>query len=464
VITRRELLWAAAAPLAVQNSAAQKNAAPAPRPNVLFIMADDLAAWMLGCYGNREIKTPHIDSLAATGMRFVNHFVCTPICSASRATFLTGRTPLQHGIHDFLTPQPIDSPPQGQKEPPASFANETMISDVLAGAGYRCGYVGKWHLGEAAKLGHGYSYSYTMAGGSSPYQNPEMLLNGQAVKEQGYLAELMTRRAGEFLNQQEAGKPFFLTVSYFNPHTPYDGHPQKYYDMYANTPFDTVGFQPPAENALREKNLMNDMVGNIRKCAASITALDDQVGALMKTLRSRGLDQNTLVVFTGDNGFLLGRHGLWSKGLASDPINMYEEVMRVPLLMSWPGKIPVQSSRPELTSAYDFVPTICDATDTPVPAKNLCGRSYLEVAQGKIFARKDAPWNNLVFGYFRNTEMARNDRFKLVIRDGGEGPCELFDVINDPRERVNQYSNPGFVTIRDRLRKELDSWREKYRS
>ncbi len=427
-------------------------------------MADDLASWMLGCYGNKEIRTPNIDQLARTGMRFINHFVSTPICSASRATFFTGRVPPQHGIHDFLTDQPIEKPPQGQKDVPASFASEVMISDVLANAGYRCGYVGKWHMGEAAKLGHGYEYNYTMAGGSSPYQNPVLFKNGQRQQESGYLAQLLTKGAAEYLDQQDGKRPFFLTVSHFNPHTPYDGHPQKYYDMYTGTKFETVGFEPAAPNALREKNLLNDIVGNLRKCAASITALDDEVGALMKHLRDRKLDQNTLVVFTGDNGFLLGRHGLWSKGLASDPINMYEEVIQVPMLWSWPGRVPAESSRPELISSYDLMPSLCEAAQTDVPARNLCGRSYVSMAEGKIFGKKDQPWRNLVFGYFRNTEMARDDRFKLVVRDGGEGPCELFDLSKDPRERVNQYENPGFVTVRNRLRKELDSWRQKYNS
>ena len=120
VARRHFLLGGLAAPLAAQR---RKTAAPAAaqRPNILLILADDLAAWMVGCYGNKEIRTPNIDRLARSGTRFANHFVATPICSASRATLFTGRLPRQHGIHDFLTPNPIENPPQGQKEPPASF-------------------------------------------------------------------------------------------------------------------------------------------------------------------------------------------------------------------------------------------------------------------------------------------------------------------------------------------------------
>ncbi|HZN26728.1 MAG TPA: sulfatase-like hydrolase/transferase, partial [Burkholderiales bacterium] len=171
----------------------------AQRPNILLILADDLGAWMLGCYGNKEIKTPNIDRLSRMGMRFVNSFVATPICSASRATLFTGRVPRQHGIHDFLTPKPVENPPQGQLAPPASFEKEIMISDLLARGGYRCGYVGKWHMGNDDRPGHGYQFTYTMMGGSRSYRDPEMFLNGDKVQEQGYLTDLMTKRACEFI-------------------------------------------------------------------------------------------------------------------------------------------------------------------------------------------------------------------------------------------------------------------------
>ena len=442
---------------------AQRRTQP-ERPNILLILADDLAAWMCGCYGNKEIRTPNIDLLARMGVRFLNAFVVTPICSPSRATLFTGRTPMQHGIQDFLTPNPIDDPPQGQASPPESFAREVMISDILAREGYRCGYVGKWHMGNDAAPGHGYEFTYTMLGGSSPYQNPRMSRNGKVVAESGYLTELMTEAAIEFLDRQTPGRPFFLTVSYLNPHTPYDGHPQKYYDLYAETRFETIGWEPAAPNALREKEMFEDVIGNLRKCAAGVTALDDQIPRLLEVLRRRQLWSDTLMVFTADNGYLLGRHGLWSKGHASDPINMYEEVIGVPLILSWPGQIPVEATRPELVSFYDLVPTLCEAAQAPVPAdRNLCGRSFLVLARGLTFPKGQA-WPPTVFGYFRNTQMARDNRFKLVIRNGGEGPNELYYLSGDPREKRNEYDNAGFVTVRDRLRRQLDGWLERYGS
>jgi arylsulfatase A-like enzyme len=456
-ISRRKVLAGAALP-------ALSFAQPTARrqPNILLIMADDLAAWMLGCYGNREIHTPHIDALARGGIRFLNSFVCTPAGSPSRATLFTGRTPMQHGIQDFLTDRPIDDPPQGQFAPPPSFANETMLSDILAGRRYRCGFVGRWHMGSDQNPQHEFEFWYTLVG-RNVYQNPRMSQNGQLRDEKGYLPDLITQGALRFLDNQQPDQPFFLVVSHLNPHAPYQGHPQKYYDQYANSSFEGLGWEPAAPNALREKNFLQDMVASIRQCAAATTALDDQLPPLLTKLQERGLRQDTLILLVGDNGFLLGRHGLWSAGHASYPINMYEEVVRVPVICNWPGKTPVQAARPELVSFYDVVPTLCEACGAPVPDRNLCGRSFLPLLMGRSMPRKE-PWRNLVFGLLRNTAMARDNRYKLVRRNEGKGPNEFYDLRGDPRENQNQYDNPQFLTVRDRLARDLASWTERFSS
>jgi choline-sulfatase len=452
-LNRREFLAATL----VAPAAAQRGAA---RPNILLIVADDLAAWMLGCYGNKEIRTPNIDAFARTGLRFLSAYVATPVCSPSRATLFTGRVPRQHGIHDFLTAKPVANPPQGQAEVPPSFASEVMVSDVLAAAGYECGYVGKWHMGNDAKPGHGFTTTATM--GTGRYQDPLIYRNGEPVQEKGYSAEIFTRYATEFLDRQSAAKPFFLTVGYFNPHVPYEGHPQKYYDLYSSTRFETVGWEPAAKNALREKEMLSDTVANIRRAAAATTALDDQIPVLLRKLADKRLLENTLVVFTSDNGFLLGRHGLWSKGHASDPINMYEEVVRVPLLMAWSGKIPAEATTPELVSFYDVMPTLCEAAGVPVPAnRNLTGRSFLYLARRDPLPKGAPQWRNVVFAHMRNTEMARDKRYKLVLRNNGAGPNELFDLTTDAGEKMNRYDDPQYVTVRSRLTKELEDWRKR---
>ena len=179
-LNRREfLLGSAALPLIAQNRKG------APPPNIVLILADDLASYMLGCYGATEIRTPNIDELAKGGMRFINCFTCAPTDSACRATMFTGRTPMQHGLQDFLTSRPVEDPPQGQFAPPPGFSSEVMLSDVLAGHGYHCGYVGRWDMGSDQTPQHNFEYWYTMLPGSeaASYQDPRMSLNGQIVNE-----------------------------------------------------------------------------------------------------------------------------------------------------------------------------------------------------------------------------------------------------------------------------------------
>lgn len=458
--TRRSFLAGAAGAPAVFAQRRGARPAAAPRPNIVLILTDDLPAWALGCYGNPEIRTPNIDAFARAGTRFMNSLVCTPVCSASRATLFTGRTPNQHGILDFLTPNPVADPPQGQAAPPDSFARQTMLSDLLHAAGYRCGYSGKWHLGSDQRPGHGYEFTYTFDGGTSPYQDPVMYLNGKRRQERGYLADLITAQACSFIDAQRPDQPFFLTVSHFNPHTPYEGHPAKYYEMYANASFEKQSLMQPAENALREKEYLQDMLGSFRKCAAAITALDDQLPPLRRKLMEKGFFDNTLVIFTSDNGYLMGRHGLWSEGHASHPVNMYEEVMQAPMIWSWPGRVPVGVVRPELISFYDFLPSVCAAAGVAAPG-GLCGRNYLPLATNRALPKGET-WRDLVFGHFRYAWMARDNRFKLVIREEGQGHHELFDLRQDPGEFKNLYEDARYVTVRDRLWSELAAWRDKY--
>ena len=456
LLNRRNFVLGA---LAVPASARKER--PAARPNVVLIVSDGLGSWMLGCAGNREIRTPNIDQLAQAGVRFQNHLACTPASSPGLATLFTGRVPRQHGIQDFLTSEPIENPPQGQAAVPPSFHSEVMLSDLLTQNGYECGYAGNWQLGDDQTSQHGCKFWYVrLPETKASYQNPRMSWNGQAVAETGCLTELITAKAAAFLDRQTAGRPFFLTVSYPNPRSPYEGLPPKYYEMYAKVDFTTTGWEPAAAHALRDKNFLNDIVGNSRKNAAAVTALDDQIPLLLNKLHQRGLREDTLIVFTSAAGYLLGRHGLWSDGLASDPINMYEEVVQTPMIWHWPGRVPVESVRPELVSAYDFVPAVCELLEVPLPAgRNLCGRSYLPLVLNKPLPKK-TPWRTVVFGQYRNTEMTRDRRFKLVLRNGGNGPNELFDLANDARERVNLYENENFLQDRAQLTRELDGWRK----
>ena len=280
---------------------------------------------------------------------------------------------------------------------------------------------------------------------------------------EGYAVQTADGGAGSPATSVEipsGGKPFFQIVSY-QFQAPYQGVAQKYQEMYAKAKLDTFDREPVARNASRDKEMLTGILANQRQAAAAVSALDNEVGALWSKLRDRKLQDTTLVIFTATCGSLLGRHGLWGSGDGSDPVNMFEEVVAPPLLWSWQGHTPAQATRPELVSNYDLMPTLCELTGADLPDQNLCGRSYLPLATGRPLPRKQ-PWRTVVFGSFQSTGMARGDRYKLVQREGGKGPGELYDLRMDPREKVNQYGNPQFLTVRTGLTADLAKWKQRY--
>jgi arylsulfatase A-like enzyme len=395
-----------------------------------LILAENLGAWLVGPFGNTEIRTPNLDLLARSGSRFRNHTAVAPACAANRATLLTGRLPRQHGI---------------EETPGTKFGAEVAISDLLAAAGYECGYVGKWDLGDADTPQHGFRFWRPAAAGG-----------------QGYASEQITRQAVEFLDGRKPEQPFFLIVSHPGPIAPYEGHPRKYDELYAKLTFDSHAWLPAAANASEGKEFLKDYVGSMRKYAGAVSALDDQIPPVVSVLDKKGIRDQTLVIFTSASGLLAGRHGLWGAGRGSDPVNLYAEAVETPMIWNWPGKVPVEGARAELVGSYDLFPTLCEvAKVAPPTGRNLCGRSYLAPITNQPLPRK-APWQNVVFASYGVAEMVRDSRFKLVLRNRGAGPNELYDVRVDARELVNQYENSQFLTVRNALAESLRQWREKY--
>jgi arylsulfatase A-like enzyme len=357
-LNRRHFVFGA---LAAPVLAATKKRAVAERPNIVLIVAGDLGAYMLGCYGNSEVRTPNIDRLAQTGVRFQNSFSCSPV-GADQSAF--------------------------------------------AAAGYNCG-----RSNSAAQ-------------------------------------------AGEFLDAQAPAKPFFLTVDWPSPNAV--TAPQKNVDLYAGTGFETVGWDAPAANGTRQE-MLRDVRGNLRKFAAALSTLDEQIPTLLAKLQQRGVRDNALIVFTSNGGYLLGRHGLWGDATASDPVNLYEEVVRTPLIWTWPSRFPPQTVRNEVVNSYDLMPALCELAGVAPPAGSHVP-SYLPFVYGRRLGKKQS-WPDLAFGRIRDAEMARDDRYKLILRKQGKGASELYDETADPKEQTNQVDNPKFVIMRERLTGQLKAWR-----
>lgn len=434
-----------------------------PRPNVLCILTDDQGVWAAGCYGNGEIRTPNIDRIAATGVRFDRFFVATPVCSPSRATLLTGRIPSQHGVHDWIKGGNVGDGAASYLE------GETAYTDVLAAHGWRCGLSGKWHLGNSTLPQHGFSHWFTHQFGGGPYNDAPMVRNGVPVTEPGYVTNVITDDAVAYIdrhaNQED---PFYLSVHYTAPHSPWTGHPQDIVDSYDDCPFDSCPQEPvhPWAGGLT-RECMGDRE-SLKGYFAVVTAMDLDVGRLLDRLDHHGIRENTLVIFLSDNGFSLGHHGFWGKGNGTSPLNMYERSILVPALVSQPGRLPEGAVQQAMISAYDFMPTLLSYLDLPVPRdRNLPGRNTVDAwmcrpewsTRGEA---SDAGRDHVViFDEYGGTRMIRTESWKYVHRYP-DGPDELYDLENDPDERANLADDAGYAGRRRTLRGELENWFDRY--
>ena len=420
------------------------------RPNVIFILTDDQGVWAAGCYGNPEIRTPNIDRLAACGMRFENFFVASPVCSPSRASFLTGRIPSQHGVHDWI---------RGGNVGPDSIRylqDEVAYTDVLAGNGWTCGISGKWHLGDSQIAQHGFDHWYVHQLGGGPYNDPPMVRDGEAAIHPGYVTNLITDDALGFLDTHGPGdKPFYLSVHYTAPHSPWTGHPQDIVDSYDECAFESCPQEPRHPWAI---SLTDECLGDtemLKGYFAAVTAMDADVGRILDKLDELGISENTLVVFTSDNGFSCGHHGFWGKGNGTWPLNMYENSIKVPFIASHPGVIPEGAVQPALVSACDFMPTLLDYLGLPLPeGGNLPGESFNGLLRQNGGSGRESV---VIYDEYGSTRMIRTQDWKYVHRYP-DGPNELYDLTNDPDERRNLIDESGNAARAAEMRERLDEW------
>ncbi len=449
-ITRRMAAASAgsafAAPLA--------DSAALTRHNIVVILTDDQGIWAAGCYGNREIRTPSIDRLAATGVRFESFFVATPVCSPSRATLLTGRIPSQHGVHDWIK--------GGNVGPEAIryLEGELAYTELLARHGWTCGLSGKWHLGDSQIPQCGFTHWYAHQKGGGDYNAAPMVRNGQLILERRYVTDAITEEALRLLDSYAAdGIPFYLSVHYTAPHQPWTGHPQDLVDSYRDCPFESCPQEPrhPDATGQADKHLGNRE--SLQGYFAAVTAMDAGVGRIIDALEAKGLRESTLLIFLSDNGFSCGHHGFWGKGNGTRPRNMYENSIRVPAIFSHPGRIPGARVEGAMVSAYDFMPTLLDYLDVPLPGdRNLAGTSFAPALRGREIEGRDRV---VVFDEYGPVRMIRTRDFKYVHRHP-DGPHQLFDLRNDPDERHNLASDPEQQARIRELKAMLDDWFARY--
>jgi arylsulfatase A-like enzyme len=439
------------------------------KPNILFILADDLGQRDLGSYGSTFYETPHLDRLAREGVRFTAAYAAAPVCSPTRASLITGQWPQRTGVTDYLGA--VDKPEQWKRNTrslPAPFGDRlaldaTTMAEVLKGAGYATFFAGKWHLGPEGWWPEQQGFDLNLGGIDrggpyggkqyfSPYGNPR-LPDGPDGEH------LPDRLAGETVKFIEANRerPFLAFLSFYSVHTPLMARAdlqRKYEEKRQRLGLEAAWGREHARDVrlVQEHAVYAGMVG----------AMDQAVGKVLDRLDALGLRENTLVIFTSDNGGLSTSEG-WPTSNA--PLRagkgwMYEGGLRVPLLVRWPNVTRPGSRADAPVSSPDFLPTVLEATATSGATLVLDGVSLVPTLKGKPAAERPLFWHYPHYGNQGGAPASaiRRGDWKLIewLEDG---TIELFDVAHDIGEtRELSKAQPARAA---RLHSELKAWRAK---
>jgi arylsulfatase A-like enzyme len=469
--------------------------APTTRPNILFILCDDHAFQAISAYGSVLNKTPNIDRIATEGARFDRCLTTNSLCGPSRAAILTGKYSHLNGFYSNSS---------------VFDGSQVTYPKLLQQAGYQTAVIGKWHLVSDPT---GFDF-WEILPGQGRYYNPPMIRMGKKVAKQGYITDITTDDALDWLkNQRDPNRPFSLTVSQKAPHRSWEPA-LKYLEMYDKTVFpepptlfdDFSGrgkaeheqqqmiakvlndedlklkappaltpeqrkvwdaYYEPRNAAFRALNLEGDALVKwkyqrfMHDYCATVASIDESTGRLLDYLKQAGLDRSTIVVYSSDQGVFLGEHGWMDKRW------IFEQSLRTPLLVRWPGVIAPGTVNTDMVSNLDFAETFLDAAGINVPAE-MQGRSMVPIFQGHT----PADWrSDFYYHYYEHPgvhNVARQygvitDRYKLVhFYEPAMNYWELFDLKTDPMEMKSVYDDPAYAATQadmhqrlDRLRKDL---------
>lgn len=453
--SRREFLGTlAGAPLVMSRALA---ASPAKPPNIVFFYTDDQSMWSVRAYGNPHSHTPNMDRLAREGAIFDNMFVTTPVCSPARGSMFTSRYSCELGIRDWLNEK---------VEPDAGLPTQFPTwAQQLQRAGYKTGLFGKWHLGvrpEFHPTRRGYDRFYGFLGGGNSPQDPTLEVEGVTKQVPGFLVDLVTDQALTFLRENKS-KPFLVSLHYREPHMPYLPVPEQDAAHFQNVLLDLPNYEGVDPDWLQKTR---------RDYYKSIAAVDRNIGRVLGELASLSLDRNTLVIFSSDNGYMIGQHGLWHKGNATwvkagrkgRRPNMYDFSLRVPLVMRWPGVISPGRHVAEMATNLDFFPTILEACRVPAPAGyEPRGLSVLPLLDGRKPKWRSEVYGDyhMIHGYDETMRMVRTRNWKLIVHKDPQYLDELYNLEKDPDEDHNLIADPSAQERKEQLLQMLDAWQSR---
>ena len=451
---------------------------PSRRPNILFIMSDDHASHAISAYGSRINQTPNIDRIAKEGIRFNNCFCTNSICTPSRATILTGT---YNHVNNVTT---LSSKLDGRL---------TTFPKLLQAEGYQTAIVGKWHLGHG---GHadptGFDY-WNILPGQGLYHDPEMIDMGEKKVYPGYVTDIITDLSLDWLKERDPEQPFMLMTHHKAPHRPWDPdeklmhlyqntdipEPETFHDDYSNRASAAKEAKMRVDRDMTDRDLKYPVpegltsaeekqwkyqryIKDYLRCVASI---DNNVGRMLDYLDQEGLAENTIVVYTSDQGFFLGDHGWYDKRF------MYEESLRMPFVMRYPREIEAGSINDDMILNLDFAQTFLDCTDVD-QTDEMQGRSFRPLMNGKTIEDWRTSmyyryWMHLAHHHVYAHYGLRTHDHKLIYyyADGLGTPgsaddpkppeWELFDLKKDPHEINSVYDNPDYSEIQAQLTSEL---------
>lgn len=487
-MTRRNLVASAAGAL-LSSACSRRRAGP---PNILYIMTDDQAVSEMSCYGNRMLKTPNMDRLADEGVRFANCFVTNSLCAPSRATDLTGCYSHIHGV-------------RGNSE--AADAIERInpalptYPQLLQRAGYRTGIVGKWHLSHNPV---GFDH-WCVLPGQGVYFDPDFIEDGVRKKFPGYVTDITTELALNFL-EKTGSQPFLLLYQHKAPHRPFTPAPRHAhlfedlelpYPETLNDDYATRRLAKEAQDMRFDISLAGDYKDLPRGLSPearkewiyqrfvqdhyrAVYGVDENLGRVLKYLDEHKLAEDTLILYTSDNGFYLGEHGWYDKRF------MYEPSLRVPLVARYPRLGVAGKVENAMALNIDFAPTILDFAGLPIP-ETMQGRSLRPLLEGSA----PPDWRrSMYYAYFENSwalrgkgkealsdpnfqyftahrvgphRGVRTERYKLIQYYSEGDYWELFDLQTDPNELKNLYGDPAYARLSEELKQELARLRTQYK-
>ena len=438
--TRRAILGGAAATLASKAFAVPAipaAKAAARRPNMIFILADDLGFADLSCYGRRDYRTPNIDRLASTGLRLTDGYSNSPVCSPTRIALITGR--YQYRLRAGLE-EPIVRKEAGVGLPPS----HPTLPSLLRQSGYSTALVGKWHMGwppEHGPLKSGYERFFGILPGTADYFThggdgvavpaDTSLMDGEVpVERAGYLTDLLAERAiAEIRAAATTDRPFFISLHFNAPHWPWQG---------------------PLDGGQRgwSKDLFHRDGGTLEKYAEMVGAMDMAVGKVLSELDAQGLGQDTIILFTSDNG---GERFSDTWPFRGEKTDLLEGGIRVPLIVRWPRRLPSGKTLSQVAVSMDWLPTLLAAAGVSAAASHTPdGENLLPVLAGA-----EAPHDRTIFWRYKGGDQAavRQANWKYLKRGATES---LFDLASDPRERADLKDKAPAVHAR--LRDAYRTW------